>query len=93
MTDDIPELRVDEHVPRVPGLALLPGPGDVAEGDLCCDDQTGQQPQHQQRGPSHLQTGLGSDNDWLGPLVSGNIYTGISLLSSGIKTEGKRTDL
>ena len=63
VTDNIPELRVDEHLPGVPGLALLPGPGDVAEGDLCCDEQAGQAVEHQERSHSHLQADQSSDND------------------------------
>ena len=92
MADNIPELRVDEHVPGLPGLALLPCPGDVAEGDLCGEDQAGQ-PEHQQRGHSHLQTGQSSDNDWPEPLVSDNIYTVFSSLSSLQETKRKENML
>ena len=89
MTDNIPELGVDEHVPRVPGLALLPRTGDVAEGDLGGDDQAGQ-PQHQQRDPSHLQTGLGLDNDWLGPgRVREYLY---SFLTSQVRKQDGRKE-
>ena len=42
MANDGPELRVDEHVPRVQVLSLLPCWGDVAEGDLSRDDEAGE---------------------------------------------------
>ena len=73
-------------------MALLPGPGDVAEGDLCCDDQAGQAVEHrQERSHSHLQADQSSDNDWPGPLVSDNIYTAPPHFTSGNTKEGKPT--